>query len=604
MVSTASICSCNCHFWEQQKYNFHPYIYDIVGLILIIIFVLIIMLSKGPWIVTCMITWVSKIFNSCLVYLVKISRLLWHSMDIATCRPMGIKSWKRRDPVRARCYQYRKLCELWIDYSELLCYLYQVDQLNPVLLDCCCGIDNHRSNKYKTIYTTSLLDHLDSLPQGYETLISCLKMSVEKPDCHIGHFSLLELLIADDVALLESTEYKHNLAIREIIKVNLSVFVTLTNINQLLPLLEKRQLLTDDDKDILRNTNTTSSDKARYLLIDFLHTKGHQGYIRYFECLQEEQSHCGHPSILRIITKSLHDQNICVPEVSVDRGVRIWFKTKGILGTKEYFLVIEELTFICLSNNSIKLNQKIDTFIESHNTPETKAVGTLMKGFRFKLLGEFNNLYDLKTEIECYIQSMKVIENKKLITGKWFLLLSCLKRHEGKFEEARALLDRAKAELFFIASGDDLAHVYYTEASLLIEESSCITLQGQKQKQIIALLHNSIKCSPSSSRGMSIRQAWCHLNLALCHMGSSFNYSHVTQKRSQLEKAKSSLTILEKQFVSLPLRLQMQYYTVNCDYCRGISNKHQALQSIKEGLRLDVDKRFKIDIQYLNDRIR
>ena len=75
-------------------------------------------------------------------------------------------------------------------------------------------------------------------------------------------------------------------------------------------------------------------DKAQYLLTDFFYTKG---YIRYFECLQEEKSHFRHLSILRVIGKSLHDQQICVPEVSIHRGIRIWFKTRGILGTKEYF---------------------------------------------------------------------------------------------------------------------------------------------------------------------------------------------------------------------------------------------------------------------------
>ena len=218
------------------------------------------MLSKGPWIVTCTIGWVSKIANLCLVYLVKIAYLLWHSVDISMCIPLKIITWNRGHPIRVKCYQHRKLCELWIDFSELLCYLYQVDKLNPVLLDFCCGFNNHRSNQYKNILTTSLFDHLDSLPQGYETFIMCLKMSIEKLALRLGHFSLLELLTSDGIALLESAEYKHNLVIREIIRVNLTEFVTMTNVNQLLPLMEKRQLLTDDDKDILTSINTTGSD--------------------------------------------------------------------------------------------------------------------------------------------------------------------------------------------------------------------------------------------------------------------------------------------------------------------------------------------------------
>ena len=125
--------------------------------------------------------------------------------------------------------------------------------------------------------------------------------------------------------------------------------------------------------------------------------------------------------------------------LSVDRGVRIWFM--NVRNTR-YFLAIENLTFICLSNNNTKLNQKIDAFIESCNTPEAKTVGTLMKGLRLKLVHRLDNLYDLNSEIKSYIYNMKDIENKKLINGKWLLLLSCFKHHERKFKEARALLDQ------------------------------------------------------------------------------------------------------------------------------------------------------------------
>ena len=610
MVSTSAVCSCKCHAWGEQKYNHHPFIYDLVGLISMIIFFLIITLSKGPTIVSYMIGSVLKILHSCLAYFIKIAHLIWQRMlvDTTSCIVMETISWNRGDPIRINCYKHRRMCELWIDYTELLSYLYQaIDkayELDPVLQDSFFGYGNQRSNSYKRTLTVALFNHLDSLPQGYKIFVKCLKKCTENAGCHLGHHSLLELLTSDETELLESAEYKHNLVIREIIRVNLTGFVELMNVNQLIPLMERRELLTADDKDIFTSSNTTPSNKARYLLTNFLNTKGHQGYIKFFECLQEESSHSGHPSIVTDITNSLHEQNICVPEVSIDRGLRIWFKTKGILGTKEYFLAIEQMTFTCLSNDSTKLCQEINSFTETHNTPETKALGTLMGGFRFKLLGQFDDLCDLKSEIESYITSIKDIENNKLINGKWFLLLSCLKRHEGKFKEARALLDKAKADLFFIASGDDLAHVYYTEASLLIEENNCNILQEQQYKQVVALLHNSIKCSPPLSRGISIRQARCHLKLALCHMGSSFNHSHVNQNHTQLEKAKSSLKILQRQFAYLPLRVKMQYYIVRSDYCRGVGNKQQALECVDEGIRLDVDSRFKIDLEYLNHRKR
>ena len=414
----------------------------------------------------------------------------------------------------------------------------------------------------------------------------------------------MQLVRTDDTALLESAEYEHNLVIREIIRINLIKFATMTDINQLLPLLEKRQLLTDGDKYVFRNTNTTSSDKALYFLTDFLYTKGYQGYIRYYECLREEMSHSGHNCILKEINKGLTAKQICIPEISIDRGVRIWFRAKGILGTKEYFQAVEHLMFACLNNDTKTLSKEIDAFVVAQNrSAEAKSVGWLIKAASLKLQGRFRELAGITSDIELHIDNMKHIENKRLIRGNFLLLQSCLKRHEGRFQEARSLLHQAKAELFSLASGDDLASVYYSEASLLIEESSG-TLQEEKRKQVLALLHNSIRCcSILPSRLMSIRQARCHLNLALCHMGSSLNHSRITQRRSQLEAAKKSLAMLERQFGSLPLRLQVQYYIVNCDYCRGIGEKTQAMKCVDKGRSLIEKSKLKLDQDYLNGRI-
>jgi len=447
-----------------------------------------------------------------------------------------------------------------------------------------------------------LFEHLDSVPLGYERFIACLKQCTAKPNCHLGHSSLLELLTSDDTVLLGSTEYHHNLAIREIIISNLPGFVTMTDIIRLLPVLEKRQLLTDNDKDLFGNNTITCWDKAQYFLTDFLYTKGHQGYIRYYECLKEETSHSGHNYILRIINEGLKVKHICIPEVCVDRGVRIWFKARGILGTKEYFEAIERLMFVCLNNYTKRLDDEIQSFVVAQDkTVEAKSVGLLIKAASFKIQGKFRQLVNITRDIESHISQMNHIENKRLICGKWLLLLSCLKRHEGKFQEARILLDQAKAELFSLASGDDLASVYYSEACLLIEENSG-TLQVEKHKQVLALLYNSIRCCSTVPSGISIRQARCHLKLALCHMGSSLNHSRITQQRPKLKDAKRNLIVLERQFDSLPLQLQLQYYIVNCDYCRGIGEKTQAKKCLQNGLSLIKNSKLMLDQGYLDGR--
>ena len=82
-------------------------------------------------------------------------------------------------------------------------------------------------------------------------------------------------------------------------------------------------------------------------------------------------------------------------------------------------------------------------------------------------------------------------------------------------------------------------------------------------------------------------------------MGSSLKSSRISQRQSQLEKA---IIVLERTYDSLPLRLQIQYHIVSCDYYKGIGKKWQAMECVQKGQSLIASSKLMLDQDYLNEK--
>ena len=90
------------------------------------------------------------------------------------------------------------------------------------------------------------------------------------------------------------------------------MFIECTNIDELLPIMESKQLLTFYDMDELMQKSPRK--KVLYILKKLLRTKGHHGYIIFLECLDEEKQHHGHRDIVRKINASFKDCKMYRPQ--------------------------------------------------------------------------------------------------------------------------------------------------------------------------------------------------------------------------------------------------------------------------------------------------
>ena len=498
----------------------------------------------------------------------------------------GVEKLVVKNPVETKCRQYQRLFETWIDYQSLRLTF----------------IENHAvENSYKFPYRDrsdekikidTLWDYLSSFDKedGFETFISCLKSSLQNRSFyHLGHHSLLELLTNEPEKLLQSSDYNCNLIIQKIIQENTRLFVELINMQELLPLMDSKKLLTSRDKELLSSKSCTYIDRADRLLTKLLPTKGHRGYNLFLECLEEEHSHAGHCYIAEKIHQ-IHRPLKCLPWT--------WYRP-SLMNTPEYIEATEKFIYLSQSKDVKNFFSEIKHFIYSHDTtPEAEAFGFMMKALNFKHRCKDSKLCDLIRQTNQCIDHIENDDHKIDIKGHWNLILSCWYRYQGDFHKARVHLEQAKPELI---SGNNRAHVLYNEASLLIETTA---MSGKETKKIIILLEDAIRGFHFKSDCINTLQARCYLQVAHCCIGSSLSSPHIVRRLSaDLHKADSILTELAKKLDALPLKLQMNYYTVMCDYHRVCNRKQEAIDCINKGLTLDTGNQFKRDQKYLQHRV-
>ena len=500
----------------------------------------------------------------------------------------------KKNHLENRCRKYQQQCEAWIDYRILRLFL----------------LENHVEFPYRSdekLPIESLWDCFNSFDKddGFKTFITCLESSLQNLSYyHLGHYSLQKLLTNETENILECDEYICNLKIQEIIKVNICRFIELINVQELLPVMDSKRLLTNHDKELLNLKFYTYTDKADHLLTKLLPTKGHCGYNLFLDCLEDEHSHTGHCEIVEKIKTELHKHQIRRPPKCSHslKEIQMWYQP-GLMNTQKYIEAMEIFMYLGQSNDVRKFYSEIKDFVFSHNAiPEVEAFALMMKVLSLKYRCKDSKVRSLIHQTNQCINRIENDNNKRDIKGHWYLILSCWYRHQGNFQKSRAYLEQTKPELI---CSNNRAHVLYNEASLQIESTTSSTIS--EDKKCITLLEDAIRGFHSNCKtdSINIMQARCYLQVAHCYIGSSLNSCRIVRRSSvDLHKADSILTMLTRQLDVLPLRIQMHYYTVMSDYHRVHNRRQQAIDCKHKGLSLDTSNQFKRDQKYLQDRFR
>jgi len=85
------------------------------------------------------------------------------------------------------------------------------------------------------------------------------------------------------------------------------------SLSELLPYLNRHELLTRPENEVLLNSAVTHHDRVLKLL-SFIEKKGPSGYEKFLEALEDETSHLGHKEVVKLL-KASTQESISGPEI-------------------------------------------------------------------------------------------------------------------------------------------------------------------------------------------------------------------------------------------------------------------------------------------------
>ena len=90
--------------------------------------------------------------------------------------------------------------------------------------------------------------------------------------------------------------------------------VQLINLPELVLYLNRHEVLTDRENEILRNSMVPHHDRVLSLL-SFVEKKGPDGYEKFLQALKEETFHMGHREVVKILTASIQTSSSSSSEI-------------------------------------------------------------------------------------------------------------------------------------------------------------------------------------------------------------------------------------------------------------------------------------------------
>ena len=99
----------------------------------------------------------------------------------------------------------------------------------------------------------------------------------------------------------------------------------LLDIDALLPLLNKYQLLTQANMYDLKNRLIAPTERANLLVYHILPSKGPGAFTLFVKCLQEEKEHKGHQTLARLFTIPSESENASHQNPSPPQCKLFWY---------------------------------------------------------------------------------------------------------------------------------------------------------------------------------------------------------------------------------------------------------------------------------------
>ena len=448
---------------------------------------------------------------------------------------------------------------------------------------------------------------LDSLTEREKTdglkFLQCVQRAKE----HMGHSYICTLLEGK----VEADRIQASNDIKKGIRKNMTQLVNGINLFYLVPIMQAKGLLTNDEREVILPDPSTHAQTRRqrviHLIQKILVTKGPLGYTVFAECLKEEEHHSAHFELYQRITgirKRKHEELELDDEsdtasqsvVFVSKRTPISLEMQEPLGGDHYIDVVSRFQNYNQNGNWEQLridaeHYKKSGVVELHVTAlQEEAMNCI---FREK----WESALSLVCDAASKCQEISTAENSKYLLARCENIKSTLYRYRKEYDKAKYHVKEAKVYLIYLKYGEDHAMNAYIEACIGAE------CQDKPKDEIIKQFDFALQIFRSSTNNtVKLLRSHAPIRMAEVHIGATQFSPGTTNDPESICAARNCLEAVNLK--DLPVRYQSHFYIAKSDFHRCTSEKKEARRWAKKALKIAQENDFVNEIRSAEARLK
>ena len=448
--------------------------------------------------------------------------------------------------------------------------------------------------------------------KGVDVYLKFLKC-VHKETTHMGHQYVTSLLEGEDADTLDSST-----KLCKQIKERSSDLMDIS-LRDLLPLLRRDGLLTEDEVEQLVNPHKSSKEKIQYLLYVLLYTKGPQAHSIFLSCLGEDKTNLRHRELYESITscdpnplKKRKMRDECLELDCVKRPKRFpqchQIEMRGVLKSRRYFDKMQVWRKWLSNGQWRELDGEAEAYMENKSCTEMTlavvlecAMGWIFRKDKQKALNLIENCQKVCRQ--------RVQENKNyfFLLGRCEYTLSWLYKYFQEFDQSRKYAEMAMATLSEVEQGEDRALANYAYASIIVECLACTeSPPSDEVMKAESAFRHAIDYATLYDCGLSHIADHAHIRLVHMYLGST-HYEAGTCRKCELkntEDAWRSLQAVNPAKHPPTSRTLCLYYLAESDIHKSSRNVPNAIASASYALNIAKLNNSKSEITSAETRLR
>lgn len=434
-----------------------------------------------------------------------------------------------------------------------------------------------------------LCERLEKDSTSYSTFLDC----VQRETTHLGHAFIAALLEGSDYS--SESEIAYSKSLKSVGVKRFTDFTKYINLFELVPHMYASALLTEHERDYLRDTRCSTNEKITHLM-KILNTKGPKGYVLFAKCLQNEHSHCAHDELYTMMHGEILGQKPCYRKrpQTLDCDLPLHKRMFRLLKLHGPFngeckKLVNILMRYHHAGQWVEIEAEAKFYLKEGTPIQLQVVARLELAICLISQHEHKRVFDLVSEAKTLCKKLPG-DNPTILEGRSEYVLSRVYRSLEQYEEAKEHAKNSIVILSNVEAGSDTAFAHYSYACALVESDD-----HPKFKDIEGHLNHAIDdVSRESGLDLDVITPCSFMKLSQMYISSTHDeISSTSEERN--DKAEKCLKKIDEK--SLALRSRCYYYLRKSELYHKKGMLSESKSDAQQALDLAVNHNFNHEVE-------